>query len=141
MIDFEQAKAKARSMRKAADGLIEKISYSAAEINDNLGVLREWKMGVYDIGDVRMDEGNPYKCVQYHDSTHNPDWHPSNVPALWMQYHGTTRDTARPFIHPTGAQDMYLAGEYMIWTDGSIKRAKMDTAYSPDEYAQAWETV
>lgn len=141
MFDIEKAKAQARAMRKAADGLIGKITDSAAEINDNLGVIREWKPGLYAIGDVRMDEDSPYKCVQAHDSTQNPDWHPSAVPALWMEYHGTTPETARPFKHPQGAHDVYRTGEYMIWTNGAIMRAKMDTAYSPDEYAQAWETV
>lgn len=32
-------------------------------------------------------------------------------------------------------------GQYMIYTDGVTYRAKMDTAYSPEEYAQAWEVV
>jgi hypothetical protein len=36
---------------------------------------------------------------------------------------------------------MYLVGECMIWTDGTVKRAKRDTAYSPDEYAPDWEVV
>ena len=138
MIDFEQAKAKARSMRKAADGLIGKISDSAAEINDNLGAIREWKPAAYIAGDVRMYEGDPYKCVQAHDSTLNPAWNPT-VESLWMQYHGTTKETARPFKRPQGSHDVYRTGEYMIWTNGAIMRAKIDTAYSPDEYPQAWE--
>lgn len=131
---------KARAMRKAADGLIGKITDSAAEINDNLGVIREWKPAAYSVGDVRMFDGDPYKCVQAHDSALNPAWNPT-VESLWMEYHGTTPETARPFKHPSGTHNMYLIGEYMIWTDGTIMRAKMDTAYSPDEYAQAWKTV
>lgn len=138
---FEEYIAKARAMRKAADDLIERIADSAAQINENMGVIREWKPGNYTANvSVRMYDGDPYKCVQTHDSTSDPSWNPT-VESLWMQYHGTTRDTARPFKHPKGAHDMYLTGEYMIWTDGTIKRAKMDTIYSPDEYAQAWETV
>lgn len=31
------------------------------------------------------------------------------------------------------------AGEYMVWTDGSIKRATQDTAYSPEDFPGAWE--
>ena len=34
---------------------------------------------------------------------------------------------------------MYHAGEYMIWTDGSIQRCKEDTNFSPEDYPQAWE--
>lgn len=58
-----------------------------------------------------------------------------------MQYHGTTPESARPWIAPTGAHDMYKAGEYTIWTDDKTYKAKMDTAYSPADYPQAWEEV
>lgn len=34
---------------------------------------------------------------------------------------------------------MYKSGEYMIWTDGSIKKCVQDTNFSPIEYPQAWE--
>ena len=46
-----------------------------------------------------------------------------------------------PFVPVQGAHDMYRAGEYMIYTDGQIYRCKQDTAYSPEDYAQAWEVV
>ena len=39
----------------------------------------------------------------------------------------------------TGAHDMYKAGEYMIWTDGTVKKCVQDTNFSPEEYPQAWE--
>ena len=35
---------------------------------------------------------------------------------------------------------MYHAGEYIVWTDGTIKRCKEDTNFSPEDYPQAWET-
>lgn len=125
-------------MRKALDGFVAKIADSPAEINENPAAIRSWKEGAYAMGDVRMYEGAPYKCVQAHDSTGNPGWNPAETPALWMQYHGTTVETARQFIHPTGAHDMYLKGEYAVF-DGVIKRAVMDTSFSPDEYPAAWE--
>lgn len=139
MIDYELAKAKARAMRKAADSLIERIADSPMQINDNLGVIREWKPGAYVIGDVRIYKGTPRKCIQTHDSTLDPSQNPS-VASLWMEYHGTTPETARPFKHPTMAEDIYKIGEYMIW-NGDIMRAVMDTSYSPDEFAQAWENA
>lgn len=46
-----------------------------------------------------------------------------------------------PWIKPTGAHDMYKANEYMVFTDGGTYRCIQDTAYSPTEYAQAWERV
>ena len=126
-------------MRKALDGLVGKIAENTEEVNAYTAAVREWKEGAYVVGDVRMYQGAPYKCVQAHDSTANPGWTPEATPALWMQYHGTTPESARPWIAPTGAHDMYKAGEYMIWTDGKTYKSKMDTAYSPADYPQAWE--
>lgn len=129
------------AMRKALDGLVGKIVETPAEVNEYQAAVREWKMGAYAIGDVRAYLGAPYKCVQAHDSTGNPTWTPDATPALWMQYHGTTEESARPWIAPTGAHDMYKAGEYMIYTDGKLYKCLSDTAYSPTDYAQAWQAV
>ena len=127
------------AMRKAADKYIEKIVDSPAEINWIILAIRKWKPGKYNSGDVRIYENIPYKCVQSHDSTSNESWSPAETPALWMQYHGTEKQYARPWVAPTGAHDMYKKDEYMIWTDGSIYRCIVDTIYSPTDYALAWE--
>ena len=124
-------------IRKCLDGLVVKIAEAPAEVNANMTAIRIWTPAPYAVGDVRMYEGNPYKCVQPHDSTTNPDWTPA-VASLWMQYHGTTRETARPYIAPTGAHDMYKAGEWMIWTDGLAYPCIIDTTYSPNDYRAAW---
>lgn len=141
----EAQRAQFFAMRKALDGFVAKIAESPAEINENLAAIRIWKPGKFSAGDantapdVRMHEDIPYKCFQSHDSTANPAWKPKNTPALWIQYHGTTPETARPYIAPTGAHDMYKTGEYMIWTDGSVKHATQDTPYGPDVWPDAWE--
>lgn len=126
-------------IRKALDGFITKIAENPAEINDNMAVIRPWKEGAYAVDDIRMYEGNPYKCVQAHDSTENPDWNPT-VTSLWMQYHGTSKEIARPWIQPTGAHDRYKENEYIIW-ENKIYRCINDTTYSPSEYAANWEVV
>ena len=141
MHSYTESDADAKALngvRGSLDNLVVKIVDVPAEINGNMYAIRPWEPGTFAAGDVRMHEGAPYKCVQAHDSAGNPAWNPAAAPALWMQYHGTTKETARPFIHPTGAHDMYLAGEYAIF-DGGIKRATMDTSFSPDEYPAAWE--
>ena len=56
-----------------------------------------------------------------------------------MEYHGTDKTTARNWIAPTGAHDMYKKGEWMIWTDGSLYECLSDTTYSPIDYAAAWQ--
>lgn len=127
------------ALRKALDNFVVKIADTPAEINENQIVVRSWKPDTYIIGDVRNYHNVPYKCVQAHDSTANADWTPEATPALWMQYHGTTLESARTWVAPTGAQDMYKAGEYMIYTDGKTYKCLSDTTYSPTDYAQAWE--
>ena len=104
-------------------------------------IYRVWSPGVYVVGDVRKHGDNLFMCCQAHDSTANEDWSPDAVPALWFSYHGTTQATALPWVKPSGAHDMYNAGEYMIYTDGIVYLCLSDTAYSPDEYAGAWEAV
>lgn len=53
---------------------------------------------------------------------------------------GKSPETARPWTKPlAGTTDMYHAGEYMVWTDGTIKKCLRDTVYSPEEYAADWE--
>ena len=48
---------------------------------------------------------------------------------------------ARSWEAPTGAHDMYKAGEYMIWADGLTYLCKQDTNFSPEEYLQAREVA
>jgi hypothetical protein len=137
----KEQRAQLAAIRKTLDGFVAKIVDSTIEINDNMPALRKWKPGVFAVNDVRMHIGIPYKCVQAHDSTANEAWSPDATPALWMQYHGTSKETARAWVQPTGAHDMYKANEYMIWTDGNTYRCVMDTVYSPADYAAVWEIV
>lgn len=126
------------AIRKALDSFVDKIVENTAEINENLTVIREWHPGEYLADDVRMFDGIPYRCVQGHDSAGNDAWNPADTPSLWMQYHGTSKTTARPWIAPTGAHDRYKVSEWMIWTDGLAYPCKIDTNFSPDEYPDAW---
>ena len=137
----EAQKARLTAYRVAMDAAVENVREDTAAINCVATLVRLWKPGAYAVGDVRIHGGIPYRCVQAHDSSANPGWTPQAEPALWMQYHGTTPETARPWVDPTGAHDMYRAGEYMIWTDGSTYKCVQNTAYSPGDQPQAWETV
>lgn len=129
-----------KKIRAALDKHVINISSDTKEINEYAELLRKWTPGNYVVGDVRVYEGMPYKCIQAHNSTGNETWNPS-VASLWMQYHGTSVESARPWVAPTGAHDMYLAGEYMIWTDGSTYKCLTNTNYSPTDYPAAWEKV
>ena len=129
-----------KKVRAALDKHIININSDTKEINEYAELLRKWTSGNYVVGDVRIYDGIPYKCIQAHNSIGNETWNPS-VASLWMQYHGTSIETARPWIAPTGAHDIYLAGEYMIWTDGSTYKCLSNTNFSPADYASAWEKI
>ena len=129
------------AIRANMDVVVEVNKDTPSIINEIPELIRVWKPAAYTIGDVRVYEGIPYKCVQTHDSSANPAWTPNAVPALWMQYHGTTIATARPWVTPLGSHDIYKVGEFMIWTDGLIYECLSDTNYSPSEYAQAWKQI
>lgn len=113
-----------------------------AAANDVIGLapaLRVWREGPYKTGAVVSHEGVPYRCAQAHDSTDNALWSPDKAPALWAPYHATDAGHALPYQAPTGAQDAYRAGEWMVWTDGGRYRCASDsTVWGPDNRPQDW---
>ncbi len=136
----ESQRTKLKAIRAAMDGGVTlAAAQGAVEINAVVEMIRPWKAGAYAVGDVRVYAGVPYKCVQAHDSTENTDWTPDKYPALWMQYHGTSKETARAWVAPTGEQDMYRKGEWMIFTDGKYYECLTDTNYSPTDLASTWK--
>lgn len=96
----------------------------------------------YSVGDVRLhpETGSPKECMTAYDGSVQPDW-TIDTPTLWKPWHSRKPEYAPPWEAPTGAHDMYKAGEYMIWEDGTTQHCKQDTNFSPAEYPQAWETV
>lgn len=105
------------------------------------GLYREWMEGAHPKGEIYNADGQTWECFQEYDNATYPDIRPGQ--AAWYTFnrplHGTTPETARPFVPVQGAHDMYHAGEYMVWTDGTIQRCKEDTNFSPEDYPQAWE--
>ena len=118
--------------------------------NRNLAPL--WKPGNHKTGEVFCtrsgDDLGPeweqvWKVYQNYDNSVYPDivpgqsaWLTFNIP-----YHGTTPETALPFVPGQPAHAIYRSGEYMVFTDGIIYKCKLDTTYSPTEQPDAWEKV
>ena len=94
----------------------------------------------HEVGEVARhpETGYPYECMTAYDGTVQQDWTIDNR-TLWKPWHSRKKEYALPWEAPTGAHDMYHAGEYMIWTDGTVKKCIQDTNFSPTEYPQAWE--
>jgi hypothetical protein len=133
---------RARRIRAALDAAID----TAKDTGDTEAIIklrefiRPWAADKqYTIGEPVRYGDNLYSVAQAHTS--QDGWEPDKTPALFAPYHGKTVATALPWSAPTGAHDVYKAGEYMIWTDGKVMRCISDTVYSPADYAVAWEAV
>lgn len=126
-----------------------KLMSEIAEMDDKTegiackGLIPVYEQNKYhDAGEVATDPetGYPYECMTAYDGTVQQDWTINNR-TLWKPWHSRKPEHALPWEQPTGAHDMYKAGEYMIWEDGTTQHCKQDTNFSPAEYPQAWETV
>nr|DAH51214.1 MAG TPA: hypothetical protein [Caudoviricetes sp.] len=113
---------------------------TADEIIRCSALYPEWTAGKHTVGETFLVGGEPWTCFQAYDNAVYPDiapgqnaWYTFNKP-----YHGTSRETARQFVHPTGAHDMYKAGEWAV-QGGKFTKCVQDTSYSLEEYAAAWE--
>lgn len=141
----ENQDAAINGVRGSLDNLVAKIVDVPAEINGNMYAIKMWEPGPFTAGDtntppdVRMHLGNPYKCRQSHDSTGNPGWNPVDAPALWVHYHGTTPETARPFV--AEGHNPYMKGEYCTENDKTYCCNTANTIHAPSVYPQAWDEV
>lgn len=127
-------------MARQARTLAEEEATPTNDVIDLCPLLRAWKPGNHEVGEIVAYEGAPYRCAQAHDSTGNTGWTPDRTPALWSPYHATDEAHALPWQAPTGAQDVYKQGEWMIWTDGLAYRCTAEsTVWGPDVRPEDWE--
>ena len=117
------------------------------------GLASDWTPGnhkkneIYNTRDGVHADGpeweQTWECLQDYDNNTFPDIIPGN--SSWYTFnrplHGTSPNTARPWVAPMGAHDMYHSGEYAAWTDGLTYRCKSDTNFSPEDYPAAWEVI
>lgn len=107
------------------------------------GLIPAYQQNKYHaVGEIARhpETGSPKECILAYDGSVQPDW-TIDTATLWKPWHSRKPEYALPWVQPTGAHDMYKAGEYMIWTDGTVKKCIQDTNFSPAEYPQAWEEV
>lgn len=101
------------------------------------GLASEWTPKKYKVDEVCVDNGIPFRCIKEHTGTKGNTKTTSNH-ELWRPYHGTSIETALPYMNPANESEIYKTGEYIIWTDGSIMKAVKDTNFSPDDEPEAW---
>ena len=110
------------------------------------GLYSEWAPGDHKTGETYNAEIDgvlhTWECYADYDNAVYPDIKPGE--AAWFTFnrplHGKSRETARPWVKPTHAKDIYLCGEWMIWKDGTYCECLADpgTNYSPEEYPDGW---
>ena len=135
----------AEELRMQMETTFEKAALvmTADEVIENRVMCKMWMPGAHTAGEVYSTGEQLWQCIQDYDNSVYPDIMPGG--SAWgtfhKPYHGTTVETAMLWVAPTGAHDLYLTGEYMVWIDGALYLCKADTAYSPVDYAAAWEVV
>ena len=101
----------------------------------------EWVPGDHKVGETYTAIGQIWECFQQYNNDTFPDIRPGDP--SWYTFnrplHGKTPETAMPWVAPMGAHDIYKAGEYMVWTDGTVQHCLKQTNFSPVEQADAWE--
>ena len=107
------------------------------------GLYDEWGKGKHEAGEIYNADGQTWECFQSYDNAIYPDivpegsaWHTFNRPL-----HGKSRATARPWVRPMGAHDIYQVGEFMVWVDNTVYQCIAATNFGPEEYAEAWKEV
>lgn len=113
----------------------------------SINLCPDWAPGDHKAGEVyktdKLGIRQIWECFQAYNNAEfpgliptDPSWYTFNRP-----FHGTTPETAMDYVAPTGAHDVYRAGEYMRYTDGFIYKCLSDTNFSPEEQPDAWEKV
>lgn len=113
---------------------------TADEIIMCTALYPEWEPGVHKADEVFLLGGDPWEVLAGYDNATHPDiapgetaWATFNIP-----YHGTTRETARAWIKPNNATDIYKVGEWCVF-GGKYYVSKRGTDFSPTEYPADWE--
>lgn len=138
MSESKLMRAVGKLIARQARTMAEAETAPANDLIDISPLLRAWKPGPYTAGEVVTHDGAPYRCAQTHDSTGNSDWTPDVTPALWSPYHATDAAHALPWQAPTGAQDAYKRGEWMVWGDKRYKCVAESAVWGPDVRAEDW---
>lgn len=115
---------------------------SAPAINENAAAIRTWLSDAdYVRGDVRIDpsDGVPYWAMHNHGISTGQVHQPSQSPTIWTHCHGTTPETARPFL--AEGHNPYMTGHYCT-EGGVVKRCNRDgVVHAPSVLPAAWDDV
>lgn len=142
--------AKCAAIRDILDGVVTDIGATdeasfnakAAAINAKAAAIRTWIPDRdYKRGDMAIDpmDGIPYWALHDHGVTTGHICQPSQSPTMWTHCHGTTPETARPFL--AEGHNPYMTGHYC--KEGAVvARCKQDnTVHAPSVLPGAWDII
>lgn len=98
----------------------------------------EWEPGTeYKTGQrLRFGDGGFVKVLQDHKS--QADWLPDKTPSLYVVLSDPAEEWPE-FRQPTGAHDVYMAGDKTTYKGDHYTCKADNTAHSPEELPDAWE--
>ena len=101
-----------------------------------------WKAGKHSVGEIYNADGQTWECYAAYDNAAYPDIIPGSIawPTFNRPLHGKTPETARPFVAPTHAEDIYYTDEYMT-IDTVLYHCKRNTSFGPADDPGAWEVA
>ena len=115
---------------------------NAALINKNTAAFRVYVEDAdYVRGDVRIDpaDGVPYWAMHDHGVSSGHICRPSLSPTMWTHCHGTTLETARPFV--AEGHNPYMTGHYCTEGDVTARCTQDNVVHAPSVLPIAWEVV
>lgn len=136
------------AMRRTMDNLVSGIgatdeatfNAAAAKINDNAAAIRVWRGDIdYKRGELAVDPENgvPYWAMHDHGPSTGQVHQPSASPTIWAHCHGTSPETARPFV--AEGYNPYNKGHYCTEGDAVYRCVQDNNVFAPSVYPQAWE--
>ena len=150
VFDEEQYKAHIKQEQEAAalaeaENRLAEVSRDAllAGVDDEVALSMVclypvWQTGqTYKAGQrLRFGDGGFVKVLQ--DHTSQADWLPDATPSLYSVISDPAEEWPE-FKQPTGAHDVYMAGDKTTYKGEHYTCKADNTAHSPEEYPEAWE--
>ena len=115
---------------------------AAATVNKKIAAIRTWiEDGEYIRGDMTIDpeDGVPYWAIHSHGKSTGHVCQPSKSPTMWAHCHGTSPETARPFI--AESYNTYSTGHYCIEGNVVARCIQDGIVYPPSVLPAAWEII
>lgn len=115
---------------------------AAKTINDHLAAFRVWRADAdYKRGALTVDPdtGSAYWAMHDNGKTSGQVHKPGESPTIWARCHGTSPETAWPFV--AESYNTYMNGHYCTEGGGVYRCLQDNIVYAPSVLPGAWEEV